>query len=146
MGIQEFLRKEFTHLLKVNTSDRPWEMPLAASLAIGLPLLLTLYWGHLEYGLTASLGGLVFLYMPNTKIEHRMVFTMACAFGMIASYALGLLGHFMPELMAVAIIIIATLVTMTCRYYALGPPGSLFFVMVSAIGIFSPITFSEVPA
>ncbi|MBU3594756.1 FUSC family protein [Polynucleobacter sp. 71A-WALBACH] len=146
MGIRGFLRKELTHLLKVNTSDRPWEMPLAASLAIGLPLLLTLYWGHLEYGLTASLGGLVFLYMPNTKIEHRMVFTMACAFGMIASYALGLLGHFMPELMAVAIIIIATLVTMTCRYYALGPPGSLFFVMVSAIGIFSPITFSEVPA
>ena len=34
--------------------------------------------------------------------------------------------------------VIAVLVTMACRYYRVGPPGSLFFVMVAAIGTIFP--------
>ena len=145
MNLRRSLRNEFAHLLKINASERPLEMPIAASLAIGLPVLLGLYLGHLAYGLTASLGGLTFLYIPDTKIEHRMVFTMACAFGMVTCYALGLFCQLIPTYMAIGIIIIATLVTMTCRYYALGPPGSLFFIMAATIGMFSRVGVEGIP-
>lgn len=145
MKFKKFLRNELTHLAKINDSDRPWEMPIAAALCLGLPLLLGFYWGHVNYGLTASLGGLVFLYMPNTKIEHRMIFTMACGFGLITCFTLGLICHLVPAFMTVAIVAIAILVTMTCRYYSLGPPGSLFLIMAFAIGLFSPIEFEKIP-
>ena len=38
-------------------------------------------------GLAASLGGMVFLYLPARELSHRMAWLMACAFGLVASYA-----------------------------------------------------------
>jgi hypothetical protein len=111
----------------------------------GLTIVVWLYCGHVSYGLTASLGGLVFLYMPATPLEHRMTFTMACGFGLISSYALGLICHLVPAFMTIGLIVIATLVTMTCRFYGLGPPGSMFFIMATAIGLYSPTEFEQIP-
>ena len=48
----------------------------------------------------------------------------------------------MPALMTPVLVFIAVLVTMTCRYYALAPPGSLFFIMAASIGAY---THSDVP-
>ncbi|WP_370659644.1 hypothetical protein [Massilia polaris] len=42
----------------MNASDRMWQMPLAAALASGLPLLIGAYFNHLAYGLVGSIGGL----------------------------------------------------------------------------------------
>jgi len=92
---QAFLRTELGHLTTVHASDRPWQMPLAAALASGLPLMVGAWFNRLDYGLASSLGGLVFLYVPRTALHHRMVTLMACAFGMSACYALGLMSHFL---------------------------------------------------
>ena len=66
-------------LVTIKPSDRPWQMPFAAALANGLPLFVGAYFGHLEYGLISSLGGLAFLYLPDTPMAHRMVSLMAAA-------------------------------------------------------------------
>jgi hypothetical protein len=87
----------------------------------------------------------VFLYLPNTPLSHRMVWLMACGFGIVACYALGVMSHFVPPLMMWVLTFIAILVTMVCRFYRLGPPGSLFFIMAAAIGAYSPGTVLEVP-
>ena len=71
-------------------------MPFAAALATGLPLCVGAWFDRLDYGLVSSLGGLVFLYLPATPLSHRMVTLMACAFGMLACYTLGLMSHFWP--------------------------------------------------
>jgi len=139
------LRAELAHLATVHPSDRPWQMPLAAALTSGLPLMVGAWFGRLDWGLASSLGGLVFLYVPSTPMYHRMVTLMACAFGMSACYALGLMSHFAPALTALAIGVLAVLVTMVCRFYALGPPGSFFFIMAAAIGASMPVQVSEVP-
>lgn len=139
------LRRELRHLVTINASDRDWQMPFCAALASGLPLLIGAYFDHLNYGLVSSLGGLVFLYSPHTVLSHRMVFLMACAFGMTACYTLGVMSHFLPFLLVPVLILIATLVSMVCRFYAVGPPGSLFFIMAAAIGAYSPITLLQVP-
>lgn len=142
---QALMRREMLDLLKISASDRPWQMPFCAALAIGLPLLIGAYFDRLDYGLVSSLGGLVFLYLPNTPLSHRMLSLMACAFGMSASYALGLMSHFLPLLLVPVLTFIAILVSMVCRFYALGPPGSLFFIMAAAIGAYSPVEVLQVP-
>ena len=87
----------------------------------------------------------MFLYLPDTPLHHRMVSLMACAFAMSASYALGVMSHFLPALMVPVLVFTAILVTMVCRFYRLGPPGSLFFIMAASIGAFSPGEVLEVP-
>jgi hypothetical protein len=99
----------------------------------------------MDYGLVSSLGGLVFLYLPNTALHHRMVTLMASGFGMMACYTLGVLSHFVPFLMMPVLIFSAILVTMICRFFRLGPPGSLFFIMAASIGAYSPVEILQVP-
>lgn len=138
MDLRQFLADEWRLLAQVNRSDRPWEMPVAAALASGLPIFIGAATGELGLGLAGSLGGLVFLYLPATRLSHRMAWLMACAFGMTASHALGLLGHLVPLLVVPLLVIITILVTLLCRFYAAPPPGSLFFVMTAAIAAYSP--------
>jgi uncharacterized membrane protein YccC len=139
------MRAELLHLTTINASDRRWQMPVGAALASGLPLLVGAYFAHLDYGLVSSLGGLVFLYLPDTPLYHRTVLLMACAFGMGACYALGVMSHFLPLLLVLVLTVIAIVVTMVCRFYGVGPPGSLFFIMAASIGAYSPIEVLQVP-
>lgn len=139
------LREEWRQLTTVKASDRPWQMPFAAALASGLPLLVGAYFDRMDYGLISSLGGLVFLYLPETPLYHRMVSLMACAFAMTASYALGVMSHLLPPVMMMVLTFIAILVTMVCRFYRVGIPGSLFFVMAASIGAYSPGDVLQVP-
>jgi uncharacterized membrane protein YccC len=142
---QSMARVELRHLATINASDRRWQMPFCAALAMGLPLLIGAYFERLDYGLVSSLGGLVFLYSPNTVLSHRMVSLMAAAFGLSACYALGVMSHFFPLLLVPVLTFIAILVSMVCRVYAVEPPGSLFFIMAAAIGAYSPIEVLQVP-
>ncbi|MBK1616218.1 hypothetical protein CKO44_22445 [Rubrivivax gelatinosus] len=138
-------RAEWQHLIQIQRSDRIWQMPVAAALATGLPLLVGAWFGHIEYGLVSSLGGLVFVHMPATAMQHRMVTLMACAFAMTACYATGVLCHFAPGWAIPALAFLAAVVTMLVRLYAMGPPGSLFFVMAAAIGAYSPVEVLQLP-
>lgn len=139
------LRAELHDLISLTPSDRRWPMPFCAGLATGIPLLIGAWFEHMEYGLAASLGGLVFLYSPHTAMSHRMVQLMACGFGMSACYTVGLMTHFLPMLLVPFLGVLAILVTMICRFYLIGPPGSLFFVMAAAIGAYSPIDILQLP-
>jgi len=130
--------RELGELARVNPSDRPWEMPIAAALASGLPIFIGAWFGELGLGLVASLGGLVFLYLPATGLSHRMAWLMVCAFGMAGSYALGVLTHLHPSVALPVLVVITIVVTMICRFYAVPPPGSLFFIMAAAIGAYGP--------
>ena len=144
-SILALLREEWRQLTTIRASDRPWQMPFAAALASGLPLLIGAWFDRMDHGLVSSLGGLVFLYLPETPMSHRMVSLMASAFGMTACYALGLMGHLMPPAMVLVLTLIAMLVTMVCRFYRLAPPGSLFFIMAAAIGAYSPGDLQQIP-
>lgn len=140
-----FMRQERQQLTAIRASDRPWQMPFAAGLAISLPLMFGAWFDEMPLALAGSLGGLVFLYLPPTSLQHRMVMLMACGFGMIGCFALGVLSHLLPATIMPVLTLCATLVTMVCRFYRVGPPGSLFFVMAAAIGADTPGTLSGIP-
>ena len=92
-------------------------MPFAAALSTGLPILVGAYFGRLDHRLVSSLGGLTFLYLPETPMHHRMARLMVCAFAMSACYALGMMTHAMAAMTVPLLTLIAVLVTMACRYY-----------------------------
>ena len=144
-ALLSLLRREWRHLIAITPSDRPWQMPVAAALSVGLPLLVGAYFGHMDYGLISSLGGLVFLYTPETPLHHRMISLIACAFAMSACYALGIISHFLPVTVVLSMTFIAIVVTMLCRFYRLASPGSAFFIMAAAIGAYSPSEILEIP-
>jgi uncharacterized membrane protein YccC len=143
--MQARMRLEWRDLTEVKPSDRRWEMPLAAALASGIPLFVGAYFGRMDYGLLSSLGGMVFLSLPNSPLQHRMMMMLAASFGMVASFAVGALTQFWPALMVLALTLIAMVVNMVCRTYRLGPPGSLFFIMAAAIAAYAPGTPEQVP-
>ena len=143
--LARWLRAEWQQLTTFHPTRRRWQMPVGAALASGLPLLVGAYFGRLDYGLVSSLGGLAFLYLPDTPMHHRMARLMACIFAMSACYALGIMTHAVAAATVPLLTVIAVLVTMACRYYRIGPPGSLFFVMVAAIGAYSPVPVLELP-
>lgn len=140
-----WLRAEWGSLTRFNRSDRRWPMPFAAALSSGLPLLVGASFGHLDYGLISSLGGMLFLYLPETPMYHRMVVLLACAFALIASYAAGVISQLYPPATIPALTITAILVTMVSRYYGMPPPGSFFFVMAASIGAHTPGGILDVP-
>jgi hypothetical protein len=144
-SFRSMMRTEWQHLTTIRSSDRRWQMPFCAALASGLPLLIGAYFDHLEYGLISSLGGMVFLYAPDTPLSHRMVALMASAFSMSACYTLGIICHFVPALLVPMLAFMTMLVAMVCRFYAVGPPGPVFFIMAASIGVYSPVGILQVP-
>ena len=140
------LGAELRELTRINASDRLWQMPLAAALAMGLPLLAGVHFGRMDLGLVGSLGGLAFLYITPTPLHHRMVALMACAFGMVACYTLGVLSHSFASLVLPVLVAASVLAMMVCRYYAIAPPGSLFFIMAASIGAYTPAHPAQIPA
>ena len=143
--VRRVLRSEWERLIRIHPSNRPWQMPFAAALATGLPLVIGAYFDRMDHGMVASLGGLVFLYLPATPLYHRMVTLMACAFGMSACFTLGVISHFHAPAMMPTLALTTILVTMVCKLYGIGPPGSLFFVMATAIGAYTPTPVEDLP-
>ncbi len=139
-------RRELRDLVRINPSDRPWELPFAVAMAAGLPLLVGAWFGDISYAALASIGGMTIVYVPRTTLDHRMVTVMAVAFGLIACFALGQMSQFVPVARAPIIALVAMIVTMACRYYRVAPPGSLFFVMAAAIGAYTAAGVTDASA
>lgn len=102
--------------------------------------------GHMQAGSLGAVAGLAFLYLPATRLHHRIPVMMACAFAMLGSYAIGLLGNLVPAAAIPLIAAVATLTMIFCRAHSLVPPGPLFMVMAASIAAFSPVAPTEVVA
>jgi uncharacterized membrane protein YccC len=121
-------------LLTLSENRRPWGFLALAALAVGIPALVGAALGHFATGVLGSMGGMVILYMPRTALPHRMVTLAVCSFGFAASFTLGVLTSFNPYLSAVTLGFTVFIATMICRFFALPPPGSFFFILVACLG------------
>lgn len=141
----------FKHLKTTFTfsqTDRVWQLPFFAAMAVGIVLFVGILCDRVDLALVAILGVNSFLYVPNTPIYHRMAVTMCCSFGIITSFALGFLAHFLPtHLTYICLPIIVGMVSIISsvlvRYYDLGAPGYFFFAMSCIIGAFIPYPASD---
>lgn len=141
----QLVRHELTEIFAPRASDRPWQLPFAIALAAGLPMVIGAWFGAISFGALASIGAMTIVYLPRTKLDQRMVAIMATACAMIACYGLGQIGQLVPSLQVPVIVFTTLLATIGCRYYRVGPPGPLFFVMAASIGAFAPGNLAELP-
>ncbi len=137
--------EEWALLKKVNSTDRLWQMPIAAALSSGLPLCVGAWFGRIDFGLISSLGGLAFLYTPNTRLTRRMAGLMAFGFGMTACFAFGLIAQHWPWARVPTLTFVAVLSTMLSRYFQTPPPGNFFFILCCVMGLFTPTPALDVP-
>ncbi|HZF44916.1 MAG TPA: FUSC family protein [Sphingomonadaceae bacterium] len=144
-SLPALLRREIADVFAGRESDRPWQLPFAIALAAGLPMLVGALIGETGFGAIASIGAMTIVYLPRTRLDLRMVAVMSAACAMMACYALGQIGHVLPAARVPLIAAVALLVTMGCRYYRVGPPGPLFFVMTASIGAYAPGTLADLP-
>lgn len=122
-------------------------MPLVAALAISAPIYVSAYFDNLPAGLLASLGANVILNLPDRgTLMYRMTTMLACSFGMVTCFALGLIAQLVPMLTLPLVLFVSFWVAVFNRYYLLPPPAGLFVMMASMIALFMPVQLSQVTA
>lgn len=141
------LQQELAVLTTINSSSRPWHLPLLAALTISLPVFIAAFFGELALGIQASLGAMIVLNLPTTgSLWSRQVTLLACGIAMLASFGLGLLAHDLPSIRLPVFALITLLLVVGGRYWRLAPPAGLFMMMAGAIALFMPVSWAQILA
>jgi len=135
--------KELALLVTLQRSDRSWQLPFAAALASGGPMLFGAATGQAALGALGAIAGLAFLYLPPVGLFQRIPVMMACAFAMLSGYAVGLMAAMVPGAAIPLIWIVAVLAMLFCKAYSLAPPGPLFIVLSAAVAAFTPLDMAH---
>ncbi len=132
-------------LFELRKTERLWHIPLLASLCSGLPLLIGLYYHKLDYGILSCMAGLVILYLPSTSVANRMITLLACSFGFMISFAIGVVFSFNPVVSSVVFGLFALSVHWVVSFFRMKPPGSFFFIMLASIASCMPFDLMSIP-
>lgn len=140
------LQQQIDGLLTIKPSNRKWHIALIAALGMGFPLLIGWYLGNMQYGLTASMSGLVIIYLPaQGTFTDRILTLLVCSFGFMASYAFGLFLSFNPILAVLGIGAFTYIVHWITLHYKTLPPRSFFFILLATLAICQPFQLHSIP-
>ncbi len=133
-------------LFELRKTDRKWHLPVVAGLCVGLPVLAGYFTGHLQDGKLASLAALVILYIQSQSLVNRMIILMACSFGILVSFSVGILFGFNPYVAALVLGVFSCAVHLALYYLKMvRPPGNFFFLMIASVAICMPFNLSAIP-
>lgn len=97
---------------------------------MAVPLMVLIMLGYESLGLQAAAGAFVALYAAGAGAAERAKVLPWVIAAIIASAALGALLSPSPWLLASGLVIMTILVSLLALAFRLGPPGSVFFVLV----------------
>ncbi|WP_234402385.1 FUSC family protein [Oceanobacillus damuensis] len=120
----------FRQALKVNRKPFPWLKAFSAGLAAGLPIIIGLLFGNLEYGLIAGLGGFTYLYVFNIPYAQRARKLAFVVFGMTLVTFLGSIAAPYPLAVAILMGIIGATAIFVFGALRIAGPSAIFFVLV----------------
>ncbi|NBC36347.1 FUSC family protein [Novosphingobium sp. FSY-8] len=150
MPIVARLRAEWAEITQIQSSQRPWQMPVVAGITSGLPVALGHGLGHMDVGVMAALGTMSFVYLGDTDLRRKLLTLMAVAFGLTLAFAVGAgvaaLGGHSVGLGVPVVMVVAFAASVGCRYLNQGPPAAMFFTMAAAIGLFTGGDPAQLPA
>ena len=129
-------------LLVLSEHKRPPGFLAICAFSVALPAFVGAWLGEFSTAMLACMGGLAILYMRQTDIPRRMMTLATCAFGFTISFAVGVLTSFDPFVSAATLTLNVFLVTLVCRFYAVPPPGTLFFIVVACLARTIPFDLS----
>jgi hypothetical protein len=74
-----------------------------------------------------------------------MVTMLACSFGFMVSFAVGIIFSFDFVISAIVFGLLSFAVQWITNYFKMKPPGSFFFIMIAAIAICMPFDLAQIP-
>lgn len=119
--------------LKVNKKPFPWVKAFLAGLAAGLPVIIGILFGELEYGLLTGMGGFTYLYVFNIPYAQRAKKLFFVVIGITLSSFLGTIAAPFPLAVAIIMGIIAAMATFVFGALRFTGPSAIFFVLVFAM-------------
>lgn len=139
------LKKDFGLIFTWNQSDRSWQMPFFAGLGVAVILFVATLFGRPDFGLVSVIGAMIFLYVPDTPIYHKMILSMSCAFGIIVSFTLGLVGQSFSQFIPLIVFGVTLVSAQVVRYFSIGAPGFFFFTFATILGTYIPFEARDYP-
>ena len=143
--IRYLIKREIKSFFELKQSERLWHIPVLASLCVGIPLFIGIYLNRLDYGLISCSSGLVILYLPSTSVANRMITLVACSFGLMVSFTIGIVFSFNHLLSALILGLFAFGANWVTNYFQLKPPGNFFFIMLASIASCTPFDLMTIP-
>ena len=70
---------------------------------------------------------------------------MASAFGIVASFTLGLIGQAFPALIPFIVFLVTMIGAQVVRYFSIGAPGFFFFTFAMILGTYIPFEVKDYP-
>lgn len=106
---------------------------------MGIPILTGYFTNHIPEGKLASLAALVILYIQSNHLPTRMMTLIACSFGILFSFTVGIVFTVSPFIAPLVLGIYTFLVHIALYHLGLSkPPGNFFFVMIATVAICMP--------
>lgn len=140
------IKREIQNLFHIKQNNRALSIPFLAAFSVGVPILTGYFFGNLQYGIYASISGLVILYLPHKgSLTHRMITVLISSFGFMASFAIGLLFSFNPYVASIAFGLFSYIVHWVVLYYKTSPPGSFFFILIASMALSTPFDLAQIP-
>ena len=127
------IRADIRSLFILRESPVRWPVALQAAIAIGIPTVGCAIAGRADLGLLASSGAFTAIYLASRSRRERAAVLPLFALGLVASSALGVLGSGSMLASLVVLFVVAAVSTALLLGYAVGPPGSIFFVLVAGV-------------
>jgi len=137
--IKKDIKKILSEILKLKEIKNTKDLPLLASLAMAVPILIGLLSNNLKLGITASLAAIIVVYFPlEGSFSERILMLIGCSFGFISVYTIGLIFSFNRIISVIVFGITVGIIHWTVSHFKLKPPKDFFFIMLCSTAISIP--------
>lgn len=118
---------------KINKIPLPWAKAISAGICSGIPPLIGLILGNLQYGLLAGIGAFTYLYVFNIPYAQRAKKLFFVLIGISLSVGLGTLLAPFPFASAITVGLIGAIATFIFGSLRIIGPAAIFFVLAFAM-------------
>lgn len=130
------VRRHALGMARVNRVRGRWPVALKAAVSLVVPLGVATALGHQEWAMTCSLGAFAVLYGPATAYRHRAVLAAAAGLGLVLAALIGAFSVHLPAAHLALAVLVAVLATFLTTALKVGPPGAVFFPLVTGVAGF----------
>ena len=118
-------------LFTFHKTEPQWPSAVTATAAMALPLLVFALAGQLGLGLTASLGSFLVLHLPDRSRHERAVRLPVMMAGFVLAAVIGIVTGTSVLGSLAAMLVVAVMSSLLGLGFAVGPPGSMFYVLIT---------------
>lgn len=111
---------------RIHAHPFPWKKAIGSGVASGFPVLIGALAGHTDYGLTASIGGFVYLYAGGESYKKRALKLLLVSIGIALSFGLGTLLSGTVWMMAAVLGLIGAAVMFIFSALGIQGPAPMF--------------------